>query len=132
MRNNLPTDAAQLEALETREWLDSLDDVLKHGGPARVGTLLRELGIHAQKSGVRLPFTANTPYINTINAEEQVPYPGSREIERRIKSLVRWNAMAMVVRANRIEDGIGGHISPLAAAATLCGVGYHHLFRRRP
>ena len=77
MRNTAPTDAAQLEALETREWLDSLDDVLKHGGPARVGTLLRELGIHAQKSGVRLPFTANTPYINTINGDEQVPYPGS-------------------------------------------------------
>ena len=94
MRNTAPTDAAQLEALETREWLDSLDDVMKHGGAARVGTLLRELGIHAQKSGVRLPFTANTPYINTINPDEQVPYPGSREIERRIKSLVRWNAMA--------------------------------------
>jgi len=131
MRNTAPTDAAQLEALETREWLDSLDDVLKHGGPARVGTLLRELGIHAQKSGVRLPFTANTPYINTINAEEQVPYPGSREIERRIKSLVRWNAMAMVVRANKLEDGIGGHISTFASSATLYEVGYNHFFRGR-
>ena len=131
MRNTAPTDAAQLEALETREWLDSLDDVLKHGGPARVGTLLRELGIHAQKSGVRLPFTANTPYINTINAEEQVPYPGSREIERRIKSIVRWNAMAMVVRANKLEDGIGGHISTFASSATLYEVGYNHFFRGR-
>src|SRR5215204_3543845 len=131
MRNNLPTDAAQLEALETREWLDSLDDVLKSGGPARVGSLLRELGIHAQKSGVRLPFTANTPYINTINADEQVPYPGSREIERRIKSIVRWNAMAMVVRANKVEDGIGGHISTFASSATLYEVGYNHFFRGR-
>jgi pyruvate dehydrogenase E1 component len=131
MRNTAPTDAAQLEALETREWLDSLDDVLKHGGPARVGTLLRELGIHAQKSGVRLPFTANTPYINTINADEQVPYPGSREIERRIKSIVRWNAMAMVVRANKLEDGIGGHISTFASSATLYEVGYNHFFRGR-
>ena len=127
MRNNLPTDAAQLEALETREWLDSLDDVLKHGGPARVGSLLRELGIHAQKSGVRLPFTANTPYINTINPDEQVPYPGSREIERRIKSIVRWNAMAMVVRANKrrrrhwrphldvrlVRDVVPGGLQPL-------------------
>ena len=128
MRNTAPTDAAQLEALETREWLDSLDDVLKHGGPARVGTLLRELGIHAQKSGVRLPFTANTPYINTVNADEQVPYPGSREIERRIKSLVRWNAMAMVVRANKLEDGIGGHISTFASSAPLCEVGFNHFF----
>src|SRR5687768_3764143 len=131
MRNTAPTDAAQLEALETREWLDSLDDVLKHGGAARVGTLLRELGIHAQKQGVRLPFTANTPYINTINADEQVPYPGSREVERRIKSLVRWNAMAMVVRANRIEDGIGGHISTFASSATLYEVGYNHFFGGR-
>src|SRR6187431_2665583 len=131
MRNTAPTDAAQLEALETREWLDSLDDVLKHGGPARVGTLLRELGIHAQKSGVRLPFTANTPYINTINADEQVPYPGSREIERRIKSIVRWNAMAMVVRANKVEDGIGGHISTFASSATLYEVAYNHFFRGR-
>src|SRR6187401_348942 len=131
MRNTAPTDAAQLEALETREWLDSLDDVLKHGGPARVGTLLRELGVHAQKSGVRLPFTANTPYINTINAAEQVPYPGSREIERRIKSIVRWNAMAMVVKANKVEDGIGGHISTFASSATLYEVGYNHFFRGR-
>src|SRR6476469_9895482 len=131
MRNTAPTDAAQLEDLETREWLDSLDDVMKHGGPARVGSLLRELGIHAQKSGVRLPFTANTPYINTINPDEQVPYPGSREIERRIKSLVRWNALAMVVKANKVEDGIGGHISTFASSATLYEVGFNHFFRGR-
>ena len=131
MRNTAPPDAAQLEALETREWLDSLDDVLRQGGPARVGALLRELGVHAQKQGVRAPFTANTPYINTINADEQVPYPGSREIERRIKSIVRWNAMAMVVRANRVEDGIGGHISTFASSATLFEVGFNHFFRGR-
>src|SRR4026209_2684048 len=131
MRNTAPTDAAQLEALETREWLDSLDDVLKQGGPARVGTLLRELGIHAQKQGVRLPFTANTPYINTINVDEQAPYPGSREIERRIKSIVRWNAMAMVVKANKIDDGIGGHLSTFASSATLYEVGFNQFFRGR-
>ena len=131
MRNTAPTDAAQLEALETREWLDSLDDVIRHGGSARVGRLLRDLGIHAQKNGTKLPFTANTPYINSIHPEEELPYPGSREIERRIKSLVRWNAMAMVVRANRIEDGIGGHISTYASAATLYEVGFNHFFRGR-
>jgi pyruvate dehydrogenase E1 component len=131
MRNTAPTDARELEALETREWLESLDYVLKSGGPARVGRLLRELGIHAQQSGVKLPFTANTPYINTIHAADEVPYPGSREIERRIKSLVRWNAMAMVVRANRIEDGIGGHISTFASSATLYEVAYNHFFRGR-
>jgi len=131
MRNSVPTDPAELEALETREWLESLDYVLQHGGPTRVGRLLRELGVHAKKSGVKLPFTANTPYINTIHPSEEVPYPGSREVERRIKSLVRWNAMAMVVRANREEDGIGGHISTYASAATLYEVGFNHFFRGR-
>ncbi|MFN2444788.1 MAG: pyruvate dehydrogenase (acetyl-transferring), homodimeric type [Vicinamibacterales bacterium] len=131
MRNTAPTDAAELEALETREWLESLDYVLQRGGPARVGRLLRDLGIHARQAGVKLPFTANTPYINTIHATEEMPYPGSREIERRIKSLVRWNAMAMVVRANRIEDGIGGHISTFASSATLYEVGFNHFFRGR-
>jgi pyruvate dehydrogenase E1 component len=131
MRNSAPTDARELEALETREWLESLDYVLQHGGPARVGRLLRELGVHATQQGVKLPFTANTPYINTIHASEEVPYPGSREIERRIKSLVRWNAMAMVVRANRLEDGIGGHISTFASSATLYEVAFNHFFRGR-
>ncbi|MBP7775892.1 MAG: pyruvate dehydrogenase (acetyl-transferring), homodimeric type [Acidobacteria bacterium] len=131
MRNTAQSDAAELDALETREWLESLDYVMQHGGPARVGHLLGELGRHAQASGVKLPFTANTPYINTIHADEQAPYPGSREIERRIKSLVRWNAMAMVVRANREEDGIGGHISTYASAATLYEVAFNHFFRGR-
>ena len=131
MRNTAQTDAAELEALETREWLESLDYVLQNGGPARVGRLLGELGRRAQQSGVKLPFTANTPYINTIHADEQVPYPGSREIERRIKSLVRWNAMAMVVRANKENDGIGGHISTYASAATLYEVAFNHFFRGR-
>jgi pyruvate dehydrogenase E1 component len=131
MRNTAPSDAAELEALETREWLESLDYVLKSGGPARVGRLLGELGRHAHANGVKLPFSANTPYINTIHANEQVPYPGSREIERRIKSLVRWNAMAMVVRGNRHEDGIGGHISTYASAATLYEVAFNHFFRGR-
>src|SRR5918994_6658315 len=116
MRNAVPTDAGEIEALETREWLESLDYVLQHGGPARVGRLLRDLGIHAQRNGVKLPFTANTAYINTLHPSDEVPYPGSREIERRIKSLVRWNAMAMVVRANRIEDGIGGDIPSLSSS----------------
>src|SRR4029453_15037084 len=72
---------------------------------------------------------ANTPYINNIPADKQPPFPGSREIERRIKSLVRWNAIAMVVRANREESGIGGHISTYASAATLYEIGFNHFFR---
>ena len=129
MRNMAPKDAADLEALETREWLESLDYVLQSGGPARVGRLLRDLTYHARQQGVKSPFTANTPYINTIPASEQPPYPGSREIERRIKSLVRWNALAMVVKANKAEEGIGGHISTFASAATLYEVGFNHFFK---
>jgi len=129
MRNTAPKDAAEIEALETREWLDSLDYVLQSGGAARVSHLLRELGDHARRKGVRQPFTANTPYINTIPAAEQPPFPGSREIERRIKSLVRWNALAMVVKANKAEDGIGGHISTFASSATLYEVGFNHFFK---
>jgi pyruvate dehydrogenase E1 component len=122
-------ETADLEAIETREWLDSLDYVLKEGGPERVQTLLEQLQIHAQQAGVKIPFSANTPYINTISADKQSPFPGSREIERRIKSLVRWNAIAMVVRANREESGIGGHISTYASAATLYEIGFNHFFR---
>ncbi len=129
MRNTAPKDAAELEALETREWLESLDYVLQTGGPSRVGRLLQELSIHARRSGVKLPFTANTPYVNTITVEEQPPFPGSREVERRIKSLVRWNALAMVVKANKAEEGIGGHISTFASAATLYEVGFNHFFK---
>src|SRR4026209_2069216 len=123
MRNTAPKDAAELEALETREWLESLDDVLKSGGPARVSRLLRELGDYARQNGVKQPFTANTPYINTIPTAEQPPFPGSREIERRIKSLVRWNALAMVVKANKQEEGIGGHILAYPAGGTGAGGG---------
>src|SRR5258706_6306420 len=108
MRNTAPKDAAELEGLEPREWLESLDYVLQSGGPARVSRLLRDLADHARRNGVKQPFTANTPYINTIPATEQPPFPGSREIERRIKSVVRWNALAMVVKANKADDGIGG------------------------
>ncbi len=131
MRSTAPKDSVELDALETHEWLDSLDYVLAHGGPERVARLLRELDVHARHRGVKLPFTANTPYVNTIHAEDQPPYPGSREIERRIKSLVRWNALAMVVKANKAEEGIGGHISTYASAATLFEVGFNHFFRAK-
>jgi pyruvate dehydrogenase E1 component len=131
MRNPVAKDTADINPVETREWLESLDYVVESSGPVRAARLLRQLEIHARKHGVKLPFTANTPYVNTIPAEEQVPMPGSNEIERRIKSLIRWNALAMVVRANRLEDGIGGHISTYASAATLYEVGFNHFFRGR-
>lgn len=119
----------QIEELENEEWLYSLDYVLKNGGPKRVIEILQQLQIRAFKAGVQIPFTANTPYINTIPREKQPPFPGDREIERRIKSIVRWNAMAMVVRANKQEAGIGGHISTYASAATLYEIGFNHFFR---
>src|SRR5688500_172716 len=128
MRNQAPKDTAELDALETREWLESLDYVLQSGGAGRVNQLLRELSDHARLKGVKQAFTANTPYVNTIPPQDQPPFPGSREIERRIKSLVRWNAMAMVVRANKQEPGIGGHISTYASSATLYEIGFNHFF----
>ena len=131
MRHIAPKDAAELDAIETREWLESLDYVLQSGGPSKVARLLRELTLHATENGVKLPFTANTPYINTIPADDQVLMPGSPDIERRIKSLVRWNAAAMVVRANKADEGIGGHISTFASVATLYEVGFNHFFRGR-
>jgi pyruvate dehydrogenase E1 component len=121
-------EAAEKE-IELQEWLESLDDVIQHGDPERVRNLLHELQMRTFSSGIKLPFTANTPYINTIPASEEPSYPGSREIERRIKSIIRWNAMAMVVRANRVENGIGGHISTYASAATLYEVGFNHFFK---
>src|SRR5688500_12996834 len=131
MRNIAPKDASELEAIEQREWLDSLDYVIQRGDKGRVHRLLLALRQHARVAGLALPFTAGTPYVNTIRPEEETPLPGSQEIERRIKSLVRWNAMAMVVRANRLSDGIGGHISTYASAATLYEIGFNHFFRAR-
>jgi pyruvate dehydrogenase E1 component len=115
--------------IEVKEWIESLQEVLDRAGPDQVRRILRETSLYANSQGVKIPFTANTPYLNTIPTEEQPPYPGIRDIEQRIKSIIRWNAMAMVVRANRQEEGIGGHISSYASAATLYEVGYNHFFR---
>jgi pyruvate dehydrogenase E1 component len=129
MSNIASREASELEALEQREWLESLDYVIQQGDRDRVQRLLERLRDHARGAGAALPFTAVTPYVNTIRVDEQSPFPGNQEIERRIKSLVRWNAMAMVVRANRASDGIGGHISTYASAATLYEVAFNHFFR---
>jgi len=129
MRNSAPRDNSELEAVEQREWRESLDYVIQQGDRGRVERLLATLRHHARRAGVSLPFTAVTAYVNSIRPEDETPLPGSQEIERRIKSLVRWNAMAMVVRANRLSDGIGGHISTYASAATLYEVGFNHFFK---
>src|SRR6476620_699377 len=129
MRNIATQDNSELEALEQREWRESLDYVIQQGDLERVHRLLSSLRNHARAAGVSLPFSAVTPYLNTMRAADQTPMPGSQEIERRVKSPVRWNAMAMVVRGNRASDGIGGHISTYASAATLYEVGFNHFFR---
>jgi pyruvate dehydrogenase E1 component len=129
MRNPAQREDADLEALEQREWREALDYVIQQGDRGRVQRLLATLRHHARMNGVALPFSAVTAYVNTIQPDEETPLPGSQEIERRIKSLIRWNAMAMVVRANRVSEGIGGHISTYASAATLYEVGFNHFFR---
>ena len=114
---------------ETEDWLDSLDEALEEYGPERTKFLLGKLIDYAERKGARLPFNTNTPFINTIQHFEQKKFPGKRRIERRIKSIIRWNAMAMVVRANKESDGIGGHISSYASSATLYEIGFNHFFK---
>lgn len=116
---------------ETEEWLEALENVIQIKGEERTRFLLNKLVEKGHQEGIDLPFTANTPYVNTIPVEKQPPYPGNRAIERRIKSIIRWNAMAMVVKANKRYPGIGGHISTYASAATLFEVGFNHFFRAR-
>jgi pyruvate dehydrogenase E1 component len=116
-------------ASETAEWLEALDDVIQRYGPSETRRLLASVENDARRLGVPLPFGATTPYLNTIPVSQQPRFPGSREIERRLKSIIRWNALAMVVRANRESAGIGGHISTYASAATLLEVGFNHFFR---
>src|SRR5260221_14250077 len=119
MRNIAAENVADLESIETHEWLDSLDYVLQSNGPARAGQLLQELAAHARRRGIRLPFSANTSYINTIAADQDAVFPGNKEVERRIKSLVRWNAIAMVVRANKTQPSIGGATSTLSVCPSM-------------
>lgn len=120
-----------IDPAELQEWYESLEDVLHRYGSDRLRELLIHLQERAYARGVTLPFSANTPYINTIHHSEQQKFPGNRELERRIKNLVRWNAMAMVVRGNKNFDGIGGHISTFASSATLYEVAQNHFFHAR-
>ena len=118
-----------LDPTETREWLESIDSVLKTHGAERAHFLLEQLIDHTRRSGAYLPFKPNTAYVNTISTGQQKDYPGSREYERRIEAYLRWNAMAMVVNANRISSEYGGHIASYASAATLYEVGFNHFWR---
>ena len=117
-----------LDPQETSEWMEALDQVIDEVGPDRANYLLERLMEHAANLGVQPPLRWNTPYINTIPPEEEVAYPGNRALERRIKSLIRWNATAMVVRANKYDPNIGGHLATYASVATLFEVGFNHFF----
>ncbi|MXX65751.1 MAG: pyruvate dehydrogenase (acetyl-transferring), homodimeric type, partial [Chloroflexi bacterium] len=118
-----------IDELELLDWTQALQDVLHARGPDRVKRLLEDLQIYAQRAGVWSPEALNTPYVNTIPVHLQSEYPGNQALERRIKSIIRWNAMAMVVKANMESDGIGGHISTFASAATLYEVAQNHFFK---
>jgi pyruvate dehydrogenase E1 component len=117
------------DPIETREWVEALDALIESEGAERATFLLRRLLQHARTRRVPLPQVLATPYVNTIGLAEQPPYQGNLEIESRISALVRWNALAMVVRANRASGELGGHIASYASAADLFEVGFNHFFR---
>ena len=122
-------DTTDRDQEETREWLDALEFVLNNDGVERANFLLERLSARMTKTGARLPYTITTPYRNTIPSSQEAFMPGDLFMERRIRSLIRWNALAMVVRTNRREGDLGGHISSFASSATLYDVGFNYFFR---
>src|ERR1700733_5233777 len=118
-----------LDPTETQEWLESIDSVLRTHGADRAHFLLERLIDHTRRSGAYLPFKPNTAYVNTISVAQQQPYPGDRELERRIEAYLRWNSVAMVLKANKISSEFGGHLASYASSATLYEVGFNHFWR---
>ena len=117
------------DPVETREWLESIDSVLREHGAERAQYLLDRVIDHTRRSGAYLPFKQNTAYVNSISTGQEHEYPGDRALEKRIKAYIRWNAMAMVVQVNRQSSEYGGHIASYASAATLYEVGFNHFWR---
>ena len=109
---------------ETREWQEALASVIEHEGPARAHFLIQQMIAQAREEGIDMPYSATTEYLNTIPVDQQPPYPGDPDIEIRIRNYIRWNTMAMVVRANR-NTNVGGHIASFAAQAALYDVGFN-------
>src|SRR5258708_4569524 len=116
---------------EVSEWIEAFDEIVAQEGPERAADLLNALSRRALEAGVEPPAHLNTPYKNTIPAEEEVPYPGDRALERRLEALIRWNAMAMVHGQNKKDNGIGGHIATYSSLATLLEVGFNHFFHAK-
>ena len=125
------TKSGDIDPLETQDWLESLSAVISKDGNQRAHFLIKELINKAYREGANIPYTQNTPYINTIPPEAEVKSNGDQNIERRIRSLIRWNAAAMVVRANKKFPELGGHIGTFASAATLYDVGMNHFWRAK-
>ena len=120
-----------IDPTETQEWLESIDSVLRAQGPERAHFLLEKLVDFTRRSGTYLPFKPNTAYLNTISKAQEPEYPGDRSLERRNEAYMRWNALAMVVQANRVSSEYGGHIASYASAATLYEVGFNHFWRAK-
>jgi pyruvate dehydrogenase E1 component len=120
-----PSDA---DPQETSEWLEALQAVIAHEGPERAHYLLEQLIALGHETGINMPYSANTEYINTIPADQQPVTPGDYEMEQKIRDYARWNAMVMVLRANKDDSGLGGHIASYASAATLYDIGFNHFW----
>ncbi|NND81069.1 MAG: pyruvate dehydrogenase (acetyl-transferring), homodimeric type [Gammaproteobacteria bacterium] len=131
MSNQLPVTQNDIDAEETREWIDALHSVIEADGSDRARFLLKQLTNAAREAGAQLPYGLNTPYINTIPKEKQQSLIGDRQIEFKIRSMIRWNAAAMVLRANKISTEYGGHIASFASAAVLYEIGFNHFWRAR-
>ena len=127
--NGQPNYVPDIDAEETSEWLESIDDLIQTGGPKRARYILMSMEEHARRKGVETPPNLTTPYVNTIPVEEEPLYPGDETLERQFRRWVRWNAAVMVTRQQRPGLAVGGHISSFAALATLYEVGFNHFFR---
>src|SRR5271157_5839132 len=121
--------APDLDPLETAEWRDAFDSVVAFEGPERAHFILSQLTEEARRRGAPVPYSANTPYLNTIRPDQEARHPGDRAIEHRIRSLIRWNAVATVLKANKVSSELGGHIASFQSAATLYDVGFMHFWR---
>src|SRR5919201_1931882 len=116
------------DPLETQEWREALDGVVEFEGPERAEFLLDQVLAEARRNGAPVPYSANTPYLNTIPPDKEARHPGDGATEHRIRSAIRWNAVAMVLRANKESSELGGHIASFQSAATLYDVGFQHFW----
>ena len=129
MSDNFSQQLPDIDPVETQEWLESLDAVAASAGRPRARYIMSKLLARAQETQIGTPPAVWTPYVNTIPTESQPFFPGDEHIERRIRAFIRWNAAAMVVRANKAADGIGGHLSSYASSASLYEVGFNHFWK---